>query len=77
MANAPHGGSRLETAVERLERAIATRAPGPSGAQADSRANDEAMAVVHAEIGEMKDKNKAVAARLDAAIGRVKFLLDQ
>ena len=74
-ANMQHAKSRLETAMERLERAIETRAE-QVGAQAGAQSNltsdlDEARA----EIGRLKETNKIVSARLDAAIGRVKAIL--
>jgi hypothetical protein len=65
--------SRLETAMDRLERAIETRAEKAAGQGAASVELDAARA----EIGRLKETNKIVSARLDAAIGRVRVLLDE
>jgi hypothetical protein len=72
-----HAKSRLELAMERLERAIETRAEkvaGQGGAQGNAMGELDAA---RAEIGRLKETNKIVSARLDAAIGRVKVLLDE
>ena len=71
--NVQHAKSRLETAIERLERAVEARA-GSTGVQAQT---DSELAAARAEINRLKDGNTAVTARLDAAIGRVKVLLDE
>jgi hypothetical protein len=68
-----HAKSRLELAMERLERAIETRAEKVAGQGGASIELDAARA----EIGRLKETNKIVSARLDAAIGRVKVLLDE
>jgi hypothetical protein len=68
-----HAKSRLEMAMERLERAIETRAEQVAG---EGGATGE-LDAARAEIGRLKETNKVVAARLDAAIGRVKVLLDE
>jgi len=57
--------------MERLERAIETRAQKVGG-QGQSIAELDAA---RAEIGRLKESNKVVSQRLDAAIGRVKVLL--
>lgn len=71
--NINHVKSRLEMAMERLERAIETRAEQVSVQGGESIELDEARA----EIGRLKETNKVVSARLDAAIGRVKVLLEE
>ena len=71
--NITHAKSRLELALERLERAIETRAEQVAGQAGESMELDEARA----EIGRLKETNKVVSARLDAAIGRVKVLLEE
>ena len=71
--NMDHAKSRLELAMERLERAIETRAEKVAGQGGASIELDAARA----EIGRLKETNKIVSARLDAAIGRVKVLLDE
>ncbi len=58
-------------AMERLERAIETRAQKVGG-QGQSIAELDAA---RAEIGHLRESNKVVSQRLDAAIDRVKFLL--
>jgi hypothetical protein len=68
-----HAKSRLELAMERLERAIETRAEQVAGQGGASIELDEARA----EIGRLKETSKVVSARLDAAIGRVKVLLEE
>lgn len=63
--------SRLETAMERLERAIQActeRSASQSGLTSE-------LDAARAEIGRLKETNKVVSARLDAAIGRVKAVL--
>lgn len=70
-ASMQHAKSRLETAMERLERAIETRAER-TGASSGLTAELDAA---RAEIGRLKETNKVVSARLDAAIGRVKAIL--
>jgi hypothetical protein len=70
-ANMSHAKSRLETAMERLERAIELRAEKANGQGAAVGELDAARA----EIGRLKETNKIVSARLDAAIGRVKAIL--
>jgi hypothetical protein len=72
-ANMSHAKSRLEMAMERLERAIETRAEKVAmhgGATIE-------LDAARAEIGRLKETNKVVSARLDAAIGRVKVLLEE
>jgi ubiquinone biosynthesis protein UbiJ len=64
--------SRLETAIERLEHALASRATVPS---AGSAATDE-LDAARAEIRQLREKNAAVSARLDATIDKVKVLID-
>ena len=64
--------SRLETAMARLERAIESRA---GQAEAGDGLTTE-LDAARAEIGRLRETNKVVSARLDAAIGRVKVLLD-
>lgn len=59
--------------MERLERAIETRAEQVAGQGGGALELDEARA----EIGRLKETNKVVSARLDAAIGRVKVLLEE
>ncbi len=71
--NMNHAKSRLEMAMDRLERAIETRAEQVSGQGGETIELDEARA----EIGRLKETNKVVSARLDAAIGRVKVLLEE
>ncbi len=71
--NVQQAKSRLETAIERLERAVESKAAS-AGAQQQT---DSELAAARAEIARLKDSNKAVTARLDAAIGRVKVLLDE
>jgi hypothetical protein len=74
-ANMQHTKSRLETAMERLERAIETRAER-AGAQASVQSGlTSDLDAARAEIGRLKETNKVVSARLDAAIGRVKAIL--
>ncbi len=57
--------------MERLERAIETRAQKVGGQGQPTAELDAARA----EIGRLKESNKVVSQRLDAAIGRVKVLL--
>jgi hypothetical protein len=64
--------SRLEEAMARLERAIEVRASGP---QAGAGAAE--LDAARAEIGRLKETNRTVTARLDAAIDRFKVLLEQ
>ena len=71
--NVQQAKSRLETAIERLERAVEARA-GSTGTQVQTASE---LAAARAEISRLKDSNRAVTARLDAAIGRVKVLLDE
>jgi hypothetical protein len=72
-ASVQQAKSRLETAVERLERAIEARA-GRLSAPSDT--NGE-LTAARTEIGRLKETNRTVTARLDAAIGKVKVLLDE
>ena len=67
-----HAKSRLETAIERLEHALTARAEVPS---AGSATNDE-LDAARAEIRQLREKNAAVSARLDATIDKVKVLID-
>jgi hypothetical protein len=70
-ANMQQVKSRLELAMDRLERAIELRAEQANGQGAAANELDAARA----EIGRLKETNKVVSARLDAAIGRVKAIL--
>ena len=65
-----HARSRLETAIERIEHALAARAQAPGAT--DGGALDAARA----EIRQLREKNAAVSARLDATIDKVKVLID-
>lgn len=71
--NVQQAKSRLETAIERLERAVEASA-GAAGTQLQT---DSELAAARAEINRLKDSNTAMTARLDVAIGRVKVLLDE
>jgi len=70
-ASMQHAKSRLDAAMDRLERAIESRADKVDGQGAVANELDAARA----EIGRLKETNKVVSARLDAAIGRVKAIL--
>lgn len=66
--------TRLEAAIDRLERALAQRAPATPAASAES---DRALEEARAEVQKLRETNSTVAARLDATIGKVKALIDE
>ena len=72
-ASVLHAKTRLDAAMARLERAIESRADRFGAQDGVTGGLDQARA----EIGRMKETNKLVSARLDAAIGRVRVLLDE
>ncbi len=71
--------TELETAKDRLEKSIA-RLEAAVKSQAELAADDgekaEALAVSQRLCSELKDANQAVTSRLDAAIGRLKTVLE-
>jgi hypothetical protein len=67
--------TRLETAIERLERALAQR---PKAAPVQGSADpDPELEAARVEIRRLRETNAAVTARLDATIGKVKVLIDE
>jgi hypothetical protein len=64
---------RLESAVERVEQALTTR----RSPTADGGADASELTEARAEIGQLREKQETVSRRLDAAIGRMKVLLDE
>jgi len=65
--------ARLESAIGRLEQALEAR----SGGSAANGVPDVELIEARAEISQLRQKNEAVAHRLDAAIGRMKLLLEE
>ena len=73
-SNLQQAKSRLESAIERLERAIETRVRASQGAREGGSPELEAA---RAEIGQLRETNRVVSARLDVAIGKMKVLADE
>ena len=71
--NLQQAKSRLESAIERLERAIDKRAAAIEGSNAEANG---ALDLARAEVRELREKHNVVSTRLDAAIGRMKELVD-
>ena len=63
----------METAIERLERVIERRSAVSAGSVT---AANSALESARGEIRELRETNQVVSARLDAAIGKVKVLVD-
>ncbi|MBL6957760.1 MAG: hypothetical protein ISR52_02180 [Rhodospirillales bacterium] len=64
---------RLSQAIDKLEDAVKSRTNGGAGADPEMVAE---LAVIRAENDSLKDVNKAVSDRLDAAISRMKSVLE-
>lgn len=67
---------RLEEAVHRLEQALATRGKGQSGHPAKATADSAELATLRAERVTLQATKRAATERLDAAIGRLKGLIE-
>ncbi len=76
---------RLEKAIARLDKAAKARRPGngkgngPGNGPGNGKAAKElekALAKAEAECGEWKKRAETVSTRLDAAIGRLKGVLE-
>jgi hypothetical protein len=68
--------SRLETAVERLDRALVARAKATPTPVTGPEPNQE-LEAARAEIRRLRETNATISARLDATIGKVKVLIDE
>lgn len=65
---------RLEEAVVRLEAAVDARAKADGG---ENKRLAKALENAQAECAELHEVNQTVSARLDAAIGRLKTVLER
>jgi hypothetical protein len=68
--------SRLETAIDRLDRALAQRAQARAPEAAPPTEPSPELEAARVEIKRLRETNATVGARLDAAIGKVKVLID-
>ncbi len=70
---------RLDAALTRLESAIETRLAAQESAAADAERTklEQEMAAVRNECTHLKETSAAVSQRLDAAIGKIKGILDE
>ncbi len=64
---------RLEKAITRLDKAAKARRPGDGKG---ASALEKALAKAEAECGEWKQRAETVSTRRDAAIGRLKGVLE-
>jgi len=76
--------NRLETAIERLETAIRNRAPGDGGGNGQDATQGPQLNSLQNEIRSLKDENvnlkdtqRQVSQRLDAAVHRLKGLVGE
>ena len=70
-----HAKSRLEAAIDRLDRVLAARVTA-APAKGSAEPNPE-LDAARLEIRRLRETNAAVTARLDATIGKVKVLIDE
>jgi len=76
--------NRLEAAIERLETAIRNRAPGDGGGNGQDATQGPQLNSLQNEIRSLKDENvnlkdtqRQVSQRLDAAVHRLKGLVGE
>jgi len=67
--------SKLDAALDRLDKVIETKAKSANGSGAGNGKLDKELTAAKAEISELKEKNQIVSTRLDGAIDRMKEIL--
>jgi peptidoglycan hydrolase CwlO-like protein len=68
--------SKLDAALDRLDKAIETKAKSSNGSGAGNGKLGKELTAAKAEISELKEKNQVVSTRLDGAIDRMKEILE-
>ena len=77
-ANATAAKARLETAIDRLDKAIAAQATSNPGAGGEELAQGltKELDAARAEVSGLKVTNEKVSLRLDGAINKMKLMLE-